>query len=268
MDVIPLGDADISSFPEVKLSPIMVEILLNRQARAEDGEPAAVFDRSHASGREQIVNYEKKSCYTRGHTGVRCMQPLKPASNGGHAITALLQKLSEGNREVEADLIPQIYPALRQLAARYMRHERQNHTLQPTALVHEAYERLVQQPQIPWQSRAHFYATASQLMRHILVDHARTRQAAKRGGVQHQVTLDEALLPSGGQSTDILALHEALERLAKFDARQSRIVEMHFFGGLTFEEMAAVLGVSDRTVKRDWSMARAWLKGELTSKRP
>jgi RNA polymerase sigma-70 factor (ECF subfamily) len=246
----------------------MVEIMLNRPAKAEDGEPARAFDRFHASGFEQTVNYEEKSCYTRGHTGVRCMQPLQPASNGGHAITALLQQLSEGNREVEADLIPQIYPALRQLAARYMRHERQNHTLQPTALVHEAYERLVQQPQIPWQSRAHFYATASQLMRHILVDHARTRQAAKRGGIQHQVTLDEALLPSVGQSTDILALHEALERLAKFDARQSRIVEMHFFGGLTFEEMASVLGVSDRTVKRDWSMARAWLKGELTSKQP
>jgi len=194
------------------------------------------------------------------------MKSLKPESDRGNSITALLHQLSEGNREVEADLIPQIYPALRELAARYMRHERQNHTLQPTALVHEAYERLVQQPQIPWQSRAHFYATASQLMRHILVDHARTRQAAKRGGIQHQVTLDEALLPEAGQSVDILALHEALERLTRFDARQARIVEMHFFGGLTFDEMASVLGVSDRTVKRDWSMARAWLKGELTSK--
>ncbi|WP_263350424.1 sigma-70 family RNA polymerase sigma factor [Acidicapsa acidisoli] len=194
------------------------------------------------------------------------MKPLKPDSGDGNSITALLQQLSEGNREVEAALIPQIYPELRQLAARYMRHERRNHTLQPTALVHEAYERLVQQPQIPWQNRAHFYASASQLMRHILVDHARTRQAAKRGGIQHQVTLDEALLPEAGQSADILAVHEALERLARFDARQSRIVEMHFFGGLTFEEMASVLGVSDRTVKRDWSMARAWLKGELTSK--
>jgi RNA polymerase sigma-70 factor, ECF subfamily len=194
------------------------------------------------------------------------MKPLEPESNHGESITALLQQLSEGNREVEEYLIPQIYPALRQLAARYMRQERRNHTLQPTALVHEAYERLVQQPQIPWQSRAHFYATASQLMRHILVDHARTRQAAKRGGVQNQVTLDDALLPAMGQSADVLALHEALERLARFDARQSRIVEMHFFGGLTFEEMASVLRVSDRTVKRDWSMARAWLKGELTSK--
>ena len=194
------------------------------------------------------------------------MRPLTQESNGGDDITALLQQLSEGNREVEEDLIPQIYPALRQLAARYMSHERRNHTLQPTALVHEAYERLVQQPQIPWQNRAHFLATASRLMRHILVDHARTRQAAKRGGIQNQVTLDDALLSSSEQSTDILALNEALERLAKLDPRQSQIVEMHFFGGLTSEEIASVLEVSNRTVKRDWSMARAWLKGELTSK--
>jgi RNA polymerase sigma-70 factor (ECF subfamily) len=196
------------------------------------------------------------------------MKDSKPESDGENSITALLHQLSEGNRDVEADLIPQIYPELRQLAARYMRRERRNHTLQPTALVHEAYERLVQQPQIPWQSRAHFYATAAQLMRNILVDHARARQAAKRGGIQHQVTLDETVLSTTDQSVDILALHEALERLTKYDARQSRIVELHFFGGLTFEEIALVLCVSDRTVKRDWSMARAWLKGELASKRP
>ena len=196
------------------------------------------------------------------------MQAIQPEPGGGNSITALLQELSEGNREVEAVLIPQIYPALRQLAARYMRNERRNHTLQPTALVHEAYARLVQQPQIPWQNRAHFYATASQLMRHILVDHARSRLATKRGGLLQHVTLDEALVPAMGQTADILALHDALERLATFDARQGRIVEMHFFGGLTFEEMALVLHVSERTVKRDWSMARAWLKGELTSKRP
>jgi RNA polymerase sigma-70 factor (ECF subfamily) len=196
------------------------------------------------------------------------MKSSQPEPSGKNSITALLQQLSEGNREVEVNLIPQIYPELRQLAARYMRRERRNHTLQPTALVHEAYERLVQQPQIPWQSRAHFYATASQLMRHILVDHARTRQAAKRGGIQHQVTLDDAILSTTDQSVDILALHEALERLAKFDARQSRMIELHFFGGLTFEEIALVLHVSDRTVKRDWSMARAWLKGELSSKQP
>jgi RNA polymerase sigma factor (TIGR02999 family) len=147
-----------------------------------------------------------------------------------------------------------------------MRHERGNHTLQPTALVHEAYERLVQQPQIPWQSRAHFYATASQLMRHILVDHARARQAEKRGGNQNKVTLDESVLQTTNQSVNVLDLHDALERLAQFDIRQLRIVELHFFGGMTFEEIALVLSISDRTVKRDWRMARAWLREQLASK--
>jgi len=139
------------------------------------------------------------------------MKAIQPEPGGENSITALLQQLGEGTRRVEADLIPQIYPALRQLAARYMRNERGNHTLQPTALVHEVYARLVQQPQIPWQSHAHFFATASQHMRPILVDHARSRLAAKRGGILQHVTLDEALLPATGQTADILALHEALE---------------------------------------------------------
>jgi len=182
-----------------------------------------------------------------------------------NSITAWLAQLSAGNREVEARLIPQVYGELRRLASRYMRAERGNHTLQPTALVNEAYARLVQQPQVPWQSRAHFFATASQLMRHILVDHARARQAGKRGGVQHQVTLSEAVLQAENRTIDVLILHQALERLAEFDARQARIVELHFFGGLNFEEIAEVLGSSERTVKRSWSMARAWLKGELSN---
>jgi RNA polymerase sigma-70 factor, ECF subfamily len=183
------------------------------------------------------------------------------------SITALLLQLGEGNREVEERLIPQIYGELRRLAGQYMRRERGNHTLQPTALVHEAYARLVQQPQVPWQSRAHFFASASRLMRNILVDHARAKRAGKRGGIQHQVTLDEAFLPSKERLIDVLALDEALDHLAGFDARQARIVELHFFGGLTFEEIALVLQVGERTVKRDWSMARDWLRGEL-SKRP
>jgi RNA polymerase sigma-70 factor, ECF subfamily len=195
------------------------------------------------------------------------MATLAPEPGGSdNSITALLVQLSAGNREVEARLIPQVYGELRRLAAHYMRSERGNHTLQPTALVNEAYTRLVQQPQVPWQSRAHFFATASQLMRHILVDHARARQAGKRGGPQRQVTLDEAILPSEDRTIDVLILHEALEHLAQFDPRQARIVELHFFGGLTFEEIALVLECSDRTVKRDWSMARAWLKGELSKK--
>lgn len=183
-----------------------------------------------------------------------------------NSITALLERLSAGNREVEAELIPQVYGELRRLAARYMRGERKNHTLQPTALVNEAYASLVQQPQVPWQSRAHFFATASRLMRHILVDHARARRAGKRGGVQRQVTLSENLLLSQDRTIDVLVLHEALEHLRQLDPRQERIVELYFFSGLNFEEIAEVLEVSDRTVKRDWSMARAWLKGELSKK--
>jgi RNA polymerase sigma-70 factor, ECF subfamily len=193
------------------------------------------------------------------------MATLVPEPGGSdNSITALLAELSAGNREVEARLIPQVYGELRRLAAHYMRSERGNHTLQPTALVNEAYTRLVQQPQIPWQSRVHFFATASHLMRHILVDHARARRAGKRGGLQRQVTLDDALLPSSERTIDVLILEEALENLAQFDPRQARIVELHFFGGLTFAEIALVLNVTERTVKRDWSMARAWLKGELS----
>ncbi|MEA2257525.1 MAG: hypothetical protein QOJ51_350 [Acidobacteriaceae bacterium] len=193
------------------------------------------------------------------------MATLAPEPGGSdNSITALLAELSAGNRDVESRLIPQVYGELRRLAANYMRSERGNHTLQPTALVNEAYTRLVQQPQIPWQSRAHFFATASHLMRHILVDHARARRAGKRGGLQRQVTLDDALLPSSERTMDVLILDEALKNLAQFDPRQARIVELHFFSGLTFAEIALVLKVTERTVKRDWSMARAWLKGELS----
>ena len=189
---------------------------------------------------------------------------LSAAGGLDNSITGLLAQLSEGNRDAEARLIPQVYEELRRVAGHYMRFERVNHTLQPTALVHEAYARLVLQPQISWQNRAHFFAVTSQLMRHILVDHARTRHAEKRGGLKHQVTLDDAILPSHDQSIDVLALHEALEHLTNFDSRQGRIVELHFFGGLSFEEIALILHISERTVKRDWSMARAWLKGELS----
>lgn len=182
-----------------------------------------------------------------------------------NSVTALLSQLQQGNRAVEQYLIPKIYDELRRIAARHIRSERSGHTLQTTALVHEAYMRLVDMPTTPWQNRAHFFAIASQLMRRILVDHARARNAAKRGGVQHQITLDEELIKTTQQSVDVLALHEALERLSAFDERQGRIVELHFFGGLSFEEIALVLGISERTVKRDWSMARAWMRNELST---
>lgn len=191
----------------------------------------------------------------------------KAVSVSDASVTALLTQISSGNRDAEARLIAQVYDELRRIAAAYMRRERQGHTLQPTALVHEAYEHLIDQPNAHWQSRAHFLATAAQVMRHILVDHARARRAEKRGGEQQQVTLDEALLSSGEGTADVLAVHQALERLSALDARQGRVVELHFFGGLTFGEIGEVLDISERTAKREWSMARAWLRTEL-ARRP
>jgi RNA polymerase sigma-70 factor (ECF subfamily) len=157
-----------------------------------------------------------------------------------------------------------VYAELRRAASRQMRRERANHTLQPTALVNEAWLRLMDQPNRSWENRAHFFAVASRIMRQILVDHARKRIADKRGGAQQQVPLSEPLLATDRDPVEILALDEALERFRAIDARGSRILELHFFGGLSFDETALVLDISTRTVKRDWSMARAWLHGELS----
>ncbi|MBV8438056.1 MAG: sigma-70 family RNA polymerase sigma factor [Silvibacterium sp.] len=186
-----------------------------------------------------------------------------PAPHPDHSISRLLFELSQGNRDAEAALMTQVYEELRRLARKYMRAERANHTLQATALVNEAYLRLMGQEGVSWQDRAHFFASAAQLMRHILVDHARAHRASKRGGEQHQITLTEGLASEEDRSVEVLALHEALEKLARLDERQARVVELHFFGGLTFGEIAYVLDTSERTVKRDWTMARAWLKLEL-----
>jgi len=171
--------------------------------------------------------------------------------------------VANGNQDAAARLIPLVYEELHRLAERRLRLERPNHTLQPTALVHEAYLKLVAQRNANWQSRAHFFALASQLMRRILVDYARSRLRAKRGGKQVKLPLDEALLFTEDRCDELLALDESLERLEKLDARQSRIVELRFFGGLTVEEAAEVLGISPKTVKREWSTAKAWLYGEL-----
>jgi RNA polymerase sigma-70 factor, ECF subfamily len=190
-----------------------------------------------------------------------------PSPHPDHSISVLLTEVRHGNRDAEALLLTQVYSELRKLARHYMRSERVNHTLQPTALVNEAYMRLMGEPGGSWQNRAHFFATAAQLMRHILVDHARARIASKRGGLQNQVTLVDDIVSTQEQSIDVLALHEALEKLAEFDPRQARVVELHSFSGLTFPEIAYVLDASERTVKRDWEMARAWLKIQL-SKEP
>jgi RNA polymerase sigma factor (TIGR02999 family) len=160
-------------------------------------------------------------------------------------------------------MMPLIYDELRRQAQRYLQRERPDHTLQATALVHEAYLRLVDQKKVQWQNRAHFFGVAAQVMRRLLVDHARQQHAAKRGGVVPKLALDEALQVADARAADVVALDEALTALAALDPQHSRLVELRFFGGLTIEETAEVLGVSPATVKRDWSMAKAWLYREL-----
>ena len=178
------------------------------------------------------------------------------------AVTRLLVRWTEGDPAALENLLPLVYDELRRLARSYLQRERSGHTLQSTALVHEAYIRLVDQD-VSWQSRAHFFGIAAQMMRRILVDHARGKNAAKRGDGACVVTLDEAIAGTGSRDVNILALDEALERLAKLDPQQSRIVELRFFAGLSIEETGEVLGISPATVKRDFAMAKAWLHREM-----
>ena len=158
-----------------------------------------------------------------------------------------------------------VYEELHRLAHRYMKRESPGHTLQTSALVNEAFVRLVDQKNVRWQNRAHFFGIAAQMMRRILVDYARSRNYAKRGGGAAQISLDEALIVSDERSAEVVNVHEALERLTEFDARKSQIVELRFFGGLSIEETAKVLGVSPGTVMRDWTLAKAWLRREISS---
>src|SRR5918996_1104540 len=170
---------------------------------------------------------------------------------------------SKDDRQSLDSLLPIVYQELRRLAASYLRRERPGQTLQPTALVHEAYLRLLKDRPERWQNRAHFCAIAAHSMRQILIERARARGALKRGGAQPRVTLDEGLVAGGQRSFDLLALDQALERLAEFDPEQARLVELRFFGGLTVEETADALDISPATVKRHWTVARAWLAREL-----
>jgi len=178
-------------------------------------------------------------------------------------VTLLLKQLSSGNQDVLAELIPLVYEELRRLAAYHLRQERSNHTLQATALVHEAYLRLVDQHHVDWKNRSHFFGVAAHLMRRILLMHARQHHAAKRGGSAQKVSLDEAVIFTRERSAELVALDELLTRLAELDPQQARIVELRFFGGLSVEETADLLGISTATVKRDWAMAKAWLAREL-----
>ena len=179
-------------------------------------------------------------------------------------ITQLLNQWSNGDAEVLDDLMPLVYKELRRQASRYLRRERANHTLQPTALINEAYLKLINQRDVKWQNRAHFFAIAAQAMRRILVDYAKTRNREKRGGAAENLPLDEAYaIVSKEKSVDLVALDEALNKLAQFDERQAKVVELRYFSGLSIDETAEVLGVSNVTIRRDWNMAKAWLHQEI-----
>jgi len=190
------------------------------------------------------------------------------SSRSSSDVTGLLQKLMEGNADAASELAPFVYPELRRIARAYMRSERASHTLQPTALIHEAWMRLIDQTRVTWRDRAHFFGVAATMMRRVLVDHARQRLAGKRGAGQAPLTIDWIDVDDGGEKmSEVLAVHEALERLSQIDPRQTRIVEMRYFAGMDVDETAAALDISPRTVDREWSMARAWLQVQFARKK-
>ena len=181
-----------------------------------------------------------------------------------HEITQLLAEWSDGNQSALDELYPLVYEELHRLARRYMSRERKGHTLQTTALINEAYVRLVDQRNVHWANRSHFFAISAQIMRRILIDHARRHAYAKRGGGAQQVSLEEVAIVANEKSAEIIRLDEALTILAKMDPRRCHVVELRYFGGLSNEEIAGVLNVSENTVTRDWNLARAWLHQQLT----
>jgi RNA polymerase sigma factor (TIGR02999 family) len=182
---------------------------------------------------------------------------------GPAEVTRLLKAWSNGEEQALDRLVPEIHRELRKLAASYLRKERPEHTLQPTALVNEAFLKLIDQRAVKWQNRAHFFGIAAQAMRRILVDHARAHGASKRGDGVRTIPIDDAVIVGGTVDIDLLALDEALTRLAAIDPQQSRVVELRYFGGLTMEETAEVMHISPATVGREWRMAKAWLFAEL-----
>jgi RNA polymerase sigma-70 factor (ECF subfamily) len=190
---------------------------------------------------------------------------LDKASEKSPNITQMLREWGDGRREALDELLPHIYAELHRQAGRALRRERQNHSLQTTALVHEAYLKLVDQRKVEWKSRSHFFAIAATAMRRILVDYARNRKREKRGGANDNLPLEEAFLAAADEmNVDLIALDEALTRLAEFDPQQERIVELRYFSGLSLEETAETLDISRATVARDWDVAKAWLYRELT----
>jgi len=178
-------------------------------------------------------------------------------------VTLLLNEISGGNQNAAAALVSLLYDELHEIAARYLQHERRDHTLQATALIHEAYLRLVDQQNVEWKNRSHFFGVAAQLMRRILVDYARSHQAIKRGGSVPKISLDDAIVFSKEQPENLVALDQLLTRLSAVDSQQGQIVELRFFAGLSVEETAEIMDISPATVKRDWAMAKVWLAREL-----
>jgi len=180
-------------------------------------------------------------------------------------VTEILRSWSSGDRDAEARLFPLVYDELKLLARSYLRKERSEHTLQPTALVNEAYLRLIDQTRVDWKNRSHFYGIAAQIMRRILIDHARAQASGKRGGAAQKISLDDATISVNQDATELLALDEALTRLAAIDPRKERVVELIYFAGLDQKEVAVVLEVAEKTVQRDWQMAKLWLLRELSA---
>lgn len=199
-----------------------------------------------------------------GDPGASCAPSPMMNKPDGEDITQILKAAGSGDGSAIDRLMPMVYDELRALADSYLQRERSDHTLQATALVHEVYVRLVRQEDVEWKNRAHFFAVAAQAIRRILVDHARRHHRLKRGGDRQRVRLELDAALTQERDLDLLALDEALDRLAHLSERQSRIVELRFFGGIGLKEIAEVLGVSPRTVDGDWSMARAWLRRELS----
>lgn len=192
----------------------------------------------------------------------RILMSEKIPTSETEEVTRLLRSLNAGDRDAVDALVPIVYSELRKLAAHYLKSEREGHTLQPTALVHEAFLKLVEQ-ETQWQNRTHFFAMAANLMRRILVDYARGHNAEKRGGAVEKVLLEDAFVFVKEKPSEMLALNEALDDLAKIDPRRAKVVELKFFGGLNNEEIAEVLGVHSNTVLRDWNLARAWLRTRM-----
>jgi RNA polymerase sigma-70 factor (ECF subfamily) len=198
---------------------------------------------------------------------VNGQKEMQPMTIDQGRVTVLLKAMRAGDGNAENDLLPLVYQELHRLAQSYMRRERPDHTLQPTALIHEAYLRLAGQD-VDWKNREHFIGVAAHVMRRVLVDHARAHRASVRGGDRKRVDLDEGVAVSAERSDEVLLVDAALERLAKTNLRQARVVELRYFGGLSMEEIAAVLSISLRSAKRDWSLARIWLFQEIHPQQP